>query len=63
MLTLVNYSFNPMAEVAPDDRAKLKKTNKKENPAQIFAEDMSEEMSKEAIKVARDGFALTITSG
>ena len=32
-------------------------------PHQIFAEDMSEEWSKDAIKVARDAFALTIASG
>jgi hypothetical protein len=29
----------------------------------IFAEDMSEEWSKDAVKVAREAFALTITTG
>mmetsp|Transcript_23326 Transcript_23326/g.38875 ORF Transcript_23326/g.38875 Transcript_23326/m.38875 type:complete len:113 (-) Transcript_23326:245-583(-) len=32
-------------------------------PAQVFAEDMSEEWSKDAVKAARDAFALTIASG
>jgi hypothetical protein len=39
------------------------KGTEKVHPAQIFAEDMSEEWSKDAIKAARDAFALTIASG
>ena len=39
------------------------KAAEKVHPAQIFAEDMSEEWSKDAIKAARDAFALTIASG
>lgn len=39
------------------------KPNGKEFPTQIFVGDMNEDTSKEAIKIARDAFALTITSG
>jgi dynein light chain LC8-type len=39
------------------------KNAEKINPAQIFAEDMSEEWSKDAVKAARDAFALTIAQG
>ena len=54
-----------MAE--PEEFQHKKKTNiktiEKVFPAQVFAEDMSEEWSKDAIKAARDGFALSISSG
>jgi hypothetical protein len=33
------------------------------HPAQIFAEDMTDEWSKDAVKAARDAFALTIATG
>ena len=49
---------------ANDDKQKKKGDKKnKEFPAAILAEDMNEDQSKEAIQVARDAFALTITSG
>lgn len=40
-----------------------KATTEKVHPAQIFAEDMTDEWSRDAIKAARDAFALTIASG
>eukprot|EP01038_Epipyxis_sp_PR26KG_P005279 gene5279-7339_t len=55
-----------MADQDDTHKAKSKTTNKnaeKIHPAQIFAEDMSEEWSKDAVKAARDAFALTIASG
>lgn len=55
-----------MAEAEENERKQAKpkgKNAEKVYPAQIFAEDMSEEWSKDAIKVARDAFALTIPSG
>lgn len=39
------------------------RTTEKVPIAQIFAEDMSEDLSKEAIQTAREGFALTFSSG
>ncbi len=53
-----------MAEEEPQ-RVKAKASGKAEKvyPPQIFAEDMSEEWSKDAVKAARDAFALTISSG
>jgi len=39
------------------------KNAEKVHPAQIYAEDMSEEWSKDAVKAARDAFALTVASG
>ena len=47
----------------PAPKSKGKKNAEKITPAQIFAEDMSEEWSKDAVKAARDAFALTVTSG
>ena len=45
-------------------RTKSKNTKAdKQQPTTIFAEDMSEEWSKDAIKAAREAFALTIASG
>lgn len=54
-----------MADQEEHHKPKTKTGNKVEkvHPAQIFAEDMSEEWSKDAIKAARDAFALTIASG
>jgi len=46
-----------------EDNKKSKGKSAGEVPAQIYAEDMSDEWSKDAVKVARDAFALTITSG
>jgi hypothetical protein len=46
-----------MSDDAPKKNAK---GGNKEFPAQTFAEDMSDEWSKDAIKAARDAFALTI---
>lgn len=51
-----------MADNSSHKKEKLK-SNGKEFPSQIFVEDLNEDMSKEAVKVARDAFALTITSG
>lgn len=39
------------------------KAVEKVHPAQVFAEDMTEEWNRDAIKAARDAFALTIASG
>lgn len=51
----------------PAEQQKVKSSNKgdigKSYPAQIFAEDMSDEWSKNAVKHAKDAFALTIASG
>ena len=44
-------------------KVKANKNAEKVHPAQIFAEDMSEEWSKDAVKAARDAFALTIAAG
>ena len=55
-----------MADQDETHKVKAKNTNKnaeKVHPASVFAEDMSEEWSKDAIKAARDAFALTIASG
>jgi dynein light chain LC8-type len=54
--------------MADHDESKVKpkatsKNAEKQHPAQIFAEDMSEEWSKDAVKAARDAFALTIAAG
>ena len=64
------YLFHPeisnMADTDEPQRVNNKpkgKAAEKVHPAQIFAEDMSEEWSKDAIKAARDAFALTIASG
>ena len=49
-----------------EEQHKTKKSNKaadKTHPTQVFAEDMSEEWSKDAVKAARDAFALTIAAG
>lgn len=51
-------------QTATDDKKKDKKEKKsKEYPAVILAEDMNEEQSKDAVQVARDAFALTVTAG
>jgi dynein light chain LC8-type len=55
-----------MADAEEPQRVNSKpkgRTAEKVHPAQIFAEDMCEEWSKDAIKAARDAFALTIASG
>lgn len=44
-------------------KAKGAKSTEKVYPAQIFAEDMSDEWSKDAVKAARDAFALTVATG
>lgn len=52
--------------MADQEERKTKAASKaaeKVHPAQVFAEDMSEEWSKDAIKAARDAFALTIAAG
>jgi len=46
--------------MSDDKGSKGGKGGSKEFPAQTFAEDMSDEWSKDAIKAARDAFALTI---
>jgi hypothetical protein len=55
------------AKMAEEENQKGKfnkgKGGDKISPAQVFAEDMSEEWSKDAVKAARDAFALTIASG
>lgn len=51
-----------MADQEENVRKKIVKVDKV-IPTQVFAEDMSEEWSKDAIKAARDGFALTIATG
>lgn len=51
-----------MSDSSSQKKEKLKPTGK-EFPAQIFVDVLSEDMSREAVKVARDAFALTITSG
>lgn len=54
-----------MADEEPQ-RVKAKaagKASEKVYPAQVFAEDMTEEWSKDAVKAARDAFALSISSG
>lgn len=45
------------------DEKKASKGVSKEFPPQIFAEDMAEDWSKDAVKIAREAFSLTITSG
>lgn len=55
-----------MADQDDAQKGKFKapaKTIEKLHPAQIFAEDMSEEWSKDAVRAARDAFALTIAAG
>ena len=55
-----------MADQDDNQKNKFKGTNKnaeKVHPAQVFAEVMSEEWSKDAVRAARDAFALTIASG
>ena len=54
-----------MADEEPQQQRKGKtaKNAEKSNPAQVFAEDMTEEWSKDAVKAARDAFALTIAQG
>ena len=55
-----------MADADEPERKATKpkgKAAEKVYPPQIFAEDMSEEWSKDAIKAAREAFALTIASG
>jgi hypothetical protein len=42
---------------------KASKSNEKQFPFTVFAEDMSDEWSKDAVKTARDAFALTIATG
>eukprot|EP00602_Paraphysomonas_sp_CaronLab_P002573 CAMPEP_0185019026 /NCGR_PEP_ID=MMETSP1103-20130426/1654_1 /TAXON_ID=36769 /ORGANISM="Paraphysomonas bandaiensis, Strain Caron Lab Isolate" /LENGTH=75 /DNA_ID=CAMNT_0027549103 /DNA_START=51 /DNA_END=275 /DNA_ORIENTATION=+ len=53
--------------MAEDDHSrKVKgagKNTEKVHPYQIFAEDMTDEWSRDAIKAARDAFALTIAAG
>ncbi len=49
-------------EEAPKRKGNAK-TSEKVHPQHIFAEDMSEEWSKDAVKAARDAFALSISSG
>ena len=49
--------------MSEDNKKSGGKGGDKVAPYQIFAEDMSDEWSKDAIKVARDAFALTIASG
>ncbi len=46
--------------MSDDTGKKSNKKGDKEFPSQTFAEDMSDEWSKDAIKAARDAFALTI---
>lgn len=50
-----------------EQRNKTKETKGKDKekvyPHTIFAEDMSDEWSKDAVKAARDAFALTVASG
>ena len=46
--------------MSDDKGSKASKGGNKEFPAQTFAEDMSDEWSRDAIKAARDAFALTI---
>lgn len=48
-----------------DDTTKKFKGNKNapKEHLQVFAEDMSEEWSRDAQKIARDAFAMTISSG
>mmetsp|Transcript_11566 Transcript_11566/g.11584 ORF Transcript_11566/g.11584 Transcript_11566/m.11584 type:complete len:113 (+) Transcript_11566:130-468(+) len=55
-----------MAEQEEHQRTKPKATNKaaeKVHPATIYAEDMTDDWSRDAVKAARDAFALTIASG
>jgi dynein light chain LC8-type len=49
--------------MSEDTGKKNSKKETKEFPATTFAEDMSNEWSEDAIKAARDAFALTIASG
>eukprot|EP01041_Mallomonas_annulata_P000308 gene308-561_t len=55
-----------MAEQEDHQRTKPKASNKtteRVHPATIFAEDMTDDWSRDAVKAARDAFALTIASG
>jgi hypothetical protein len=55
-----------LCKMADQEEVRTKSKNTKadkQQPTTIFAEDMSEEWSKDAIKAAREAFALTIASG
>jgi dynein light chain LC8-type len=51
------------AQEEPRKGTKGNKGGDKQTQAMILAEDMSEEWSKDAVKAAREAFALTIASG
>ena len=52
-----------MSEQDEQRKPKGAKGGDKVFPLTIFAEDMSDEWSKDAVKAARDAFALTVASG
>ncbi len=55
-----------MADQQDDAQSKSKFKGKKDagkDYSQVFAEDMTEEWAKDAKQIARDAFAMTITTG
>lgn len=59
---LSEYTYTP-DNMTDKGKGEKGKGGDKVHPAQIFAEDMTDEWSRDAVKAARDAFALTIAAG
>jgi dynein light chain LC8-type len=46
-----------------DEVRKVKKVTERINVTQVYADDMNEDWAKDAVRTAREAFALTIASG